>query len=295
MGRAHCYEYPGFHMQAGSPVVVFCDLDDTVFEPHAFLVDAAANHRWGHLEREYVPLVFCSSRTRAEVELIQRELGISHPFICESGAAVFIPRRYFDCDVARAVDMAGYEVVEFGRPHAEVVALLHRAARRLGIEVVGFYDMSVEDLAVECDLTLLQARLAKLREYNEPFRMLDAKPGATTRLFRALRGEGLDCTSRGRYYHVGLTRYAPGLRLLQGLYRRVYGETITVAFGDHAGAAPLLRRADVSFVVQHDAVEQAARLLRDVPAARLIAASSIGAWTKAILESAASAAQRTRR
>jgi predicted mannosyl-3-phosphoglycerate phosphatase (HAD superfamily) len=100
--------------------------------------------------------------------------------------------------VAQAVDIAGYGVVEFGKPYAEVVALLHRAADRLGIEVVGFSDMSVEDVAIDCDLPLLQARLAKLREYNEPFRVVNGKSGVLPRLSRALRAAGLDCISRGR-------------------------------------------------------------------------------------------------
>ena len=110
------------------------------------------------IEREHLPLVFSSSKTRAELELIQQELGLHHPFICENGAAVFVPRGYFDFTVAPAIDVAGYEVVEFGKPYTEVVASLHRAAHRLDMEVIGFSDMSVEDVANECDLSLLQAR-----------------------------------------------------------------------------------------------------------------------------------------
>ena len=75
--------------------------------------------------------------------------------------------------MAQAIDIAGYGVVEFGKPYAEVVALLHRAADRLGIKVVGFSDLSVEDVAIDCDPPLLQARLAGLRKYNEPFRVVN--------------------------------------------------------------------------------------------------------------------------
>ena len=110
--------------------------------------------------------------------------------------------------------------------------------------------MSVEDVAIDCDLPLLQARLAKLREYSEPFRVVDAKPGALPRLFKALRAAGLDCTSRGRYHYVGAIRRDLGGQFLRGLYRRAFGEVVTVAFGDHRSAAPLLRQADVPLVVQ---------------------------------------------
>lgn len=280
-------------MQPAPSILVFCDLDDTLFEPHTFSVDASTQRALDHVEREHLPLVFCSSRTRAELELIQQELGINQPFICENGAAVFVPRGYFGFKLAQAIDVAGYEVVEFGKPYADVVASLHRAADRLDIEVTGFSDMSVEDVALDCDLPLLQARLAKLREYTEPFRVVDAKPGALPRLFRALGAAGLGCTSRGRYHHVGAIRRDIGGQFLRGLYRREFGEVVTVAFGDHRGAGQLLRHADIPLVVQSGASDETTHLLADVPAARLSVADSVGAWAEVILE-IAGASQRSR-
>ena len=119
------------------------------------------------------------------------------------------------------------------------------------------------------------------------------KPGAIPRLFKALRAAGLDCTSRGRYHHVGAIRRDIGGQFLRGLYRRAFGEVMTVAFGDHGSAAPLLRHADVPLVVQSGASDETTHLLTDVPAARLSVADSVGAWAEVILE-IAGAAQRSR-
>jgi mannosyl-3-phosphoglycerate phosphatase len=280
-------------MQPFPSMLVFCDLDDTLFEPRTFSVNSSTRRALARLEREHLPLVFSSSKTRAELELIQHELGISHPFICESGGAVFVPQAYFGFNVAPALGVAGYEVVEFGKPYTEVVAALHRAADRLDIAVAGFNDMSVEEVAIDCGLPLLQARLAKLREYSELFRVVDAKPGALSRLFKALRGAGLDCTSRGAYHHLGSVRRDPGMQFLRGLYRRVFGDVVTVAFGDHQGAAELLRHADVPLVVRTDTPDETRHLLDAVPAARLSAADSLDAWVRVILD-LADAAQRSR-
>ncbi|MEP7306129.1 MAG: hypothetical protein ABJA98_11485 [Acidobacteriota bacterium] len=278
-------------MQPIPSILVLCDLDDTVFDPRTFRLNGTT--AFDRIERERLPLVFCSSKTRAELELIQQELGINQPFISENGAAVFIPRGYFGFGAADVIDIAGYEVVEFGKPHTEVVASLHRAAGRLDIEVIGFSDMSVEDVAIECDVSLLQARLAKLREYNELFRVVDAKPGALPRLFKALRAAGLDCTSRGAYHHVGAVHRDLGIQWLRRLYRRAFGEVVTVAFGDHRGAAPLLRHADIPLVVQSRTAEETTHLLAAVPAARLTVADSVDAWAEVILD-VAGAAQRSR-
>lgn len=279
-------------MQPSPPVLVLCDLDDTLFEPHTLSVDASAHRALDRIAHERIPIVFCSSKTRAELELIQQKLGIHHPFICESGAAVFIPLGYFGVSVAPARHLAGYEVAEFGKPYAEVVGSLHRAAERLRMEVLGLHDMSVEQVALECDLPLLQARLAKLREYNEMFRVVDGRPGALVRLCKTLRAAGIDCTSRGRYHHTGTIASDIASRFLCGLYRRAFGEVLTVAFGDHASTVPLLRHADVPLVVQDGVNEATARLLTAVPRARLSVADSIGAWAGVILDIASAAQNR---
>lgn len=275
-------------MQSVPPIVVLCDLDDTLFEPHAFAADASTRGAFDPIERKHLAVVFCSSRTRAELELIQRELGVNQPFICENGAAVFVPQGYFGFSVGQARDVAGYEVVEFGKSHGEVVNLLRHTAGRLGIGIVGFSDMSVEAVAIDCGLSLLQARLAKLREYSELFRVIDAKPDAIPRMVKALRAAGLDCTVRRRFHHVGAIRRHTGQFLL-GLYRRAYGEVVTVAFGDHESALPLLRYADIPLVVQSGASHQTARLLRGVPGARISIVDSIGAWADRIVEIAGDA------
>jgi hypothetical protein len=77
------------------------------------------------------------------------------------------------------------------------------------------------------------------------------------------------------------------------LWRRAFGEIVTVAFGDHRSAGPLLRQADVALVVRSSAPDETTHLLADVPEARLSVADSVGAWAEVILE-LASTAQSTR-
>jgi mannosyl-3-phosphoglycerate phosphatase len=222
--------------QAERSRVAFCDLDQAgAGHPGG---DEAAGTRAAlvRLAEGRVPIVFCSDKTRAELEVLQHELGIRHPFICEGGAAVFVPAGYFDGRVPRARPVAGYDVVEFGRSYTEVVAALHRSAARLAIAVRGFSDMSVEDVAVEGGMPLLRARLAKLREYSEPFKVLDTEEDATPRLLRALRSCGVQCTSRGPYHYAGAVRREVAVQFLYGLYRNALGDLVTVPFKDTIAA-----------------------------------------------------------
>src|SRR6185503_17372638 len=91
-------------MASELPIVVFSDPDQRAVGEAARALAA--------LGRAAVSLVLCSSKTRAEVETIQQALGIHHPFVCESGAATFVPAGYFPFDVPQARDLAGYQAVE---------------------------------------------------------------------------------------------------------------------------------------------------------------------------------------
>ena len=260
-------------MSSLRPAIVFCDVD------HLFSGQRQAASRLSAtlaaLTDERVTLVFCSYRTRAEVEGIRRETGIFHPFICENGAVAFVPDGYFGVEVPSARRVAGYDAVEFAKPYERVVEAVYRTAIRLRADILGFSDMSVEDVARECNLTLLQARLAKLREYDEPFRLANEDLHVERRLLRALEAAGLTCTLRGRYHFAG-TAHGPGaaIGVLTDLYRARFGSLFTIA----AGGDTMRRRVDVSLGLPiHDeghgwleSVLEAVRDLRMRAAARLV-------------------------
>jgi predicted mannosyl-3-phosphoglycerate phosphatase (HAD superfamily) len=82
-----------------------------------------------------------------------------------------LSRRHSD-----AAEQSAYDVLAFGAPHQHVIEALRRTAQTLRTEVRSFNDMPVQEVADECGLSLAEARLAQLREYDEPFRILEADP-----------------------------------------------------------------------------------------------------------------------
>jgi mannosyl-3-phosphoglycerate phosphatase len=264
------------------PLVVFSDLDGTLLDHHTY--DASAALDAVHLLSEQkIPLVFCSSRTRAEIQLIQQTLGINHPFICENGGALYIPDGYFGVELTEARRIPGYSIVEYGRPYGEVVDALKRAANRLAIDIVGFNDMSVLDVARECQLPLLQARLAKLREYDEPFRIVNSSPGARARLSRALSAVRLGWIDGGRFEHAGaLVDKGIAVKCLTALFERAYGPCLTVGLGDAPSDVSLLNQVDLPIVVRRDDERVARDLLSSVRAASLTDAPGPAGWSQAV-------------
>ena len=75
-------------------LVVFTDLDGALldYETYSF---SAASEALELLRRHEIPVVLCSSKTHAEIEHIQLDLRLRHPFISENGGAIFLPRGYF--------------------------------------------------------------------------------------------------------------------------------------------------------------------------------------------------------
>lgn len=257
-------------------VVVVADPDGTLLEHRSARFPGSAALR--RLVADDVPVVLCSSRTRAELEVIQHELQLRDPFISENGGALYLPRGYFSPDGT----WSGYEVLSFGRPQHDVAARLRRTAAALGIAIRSFDDMSVQEVAEVCGLSLADARLAQLREYDEPFRLLEPGPSAQSRLFSALRRVGLRCVQDGPFHHATAgADVARAMRALTMLYRRHARHVVTVAISDGHGDPSLLLEADIAILVPNHDIDTA-RVLQRVPTARVTSAPGLRGWDEAV-------------
>src|SRR5512146_373029 len=264
-------------------LVVFSDLDGTLLDHDTYSFQAA-RAALEELARARVPLVLCSSKTRAEIEQLRPQLALGHPFISENGGALFVPEGYFPFATGGVRRWPACEAIEFGTPYHALVTALREAADTLRIPVVGFSDMSVEEVARLCGLPLLQARLAKLREYDEPFRIIDPSPRTRSRLLRALHRRGLRCTRSSRFEHLtGRTDKGVAVAALRALYERAVEEpVVTIGLGDSLSDLPLLRAVDIPIIVDNQDAGASDRLLRKVPTARLTDKQGPSAWSEAI-------------
>ena len=264
-------------------LVVMTDVDgclvDRVTRSHA-----AADAALDRLKQARVPVVLCSSKTRAELERLRQELGLSDPFISENGGALFAPVGAFPFALTGAVGRDAHEVVEFGKPHREVLEVLKRVAAREGVPVSTFSDMSVQDVADDCGLSLAAARLAKLREYDEPYRVAASDPSARSRLCRALRSAGLRCANGGRYDHVtsGANKGLAAV-FLRRCYERQWGHVTTVGLGEAVNDVELLRAVDVPVIVRGPDAEATAALAAQIRGAVVTAAVGPAGWSEAVV------------
>ncbi|NVM22622.1 MAG: HAD hydrolase family protein, partial [Desulfobacterales bacterium] len=149
-------------------VIVFTDLDGTLID-HDTYEFKEAEPSLDMLKQRAVPVIICSSKTRAEIELYRLRMGLGDPFIAENGSAVFIPRCALDMGDMNFVEKGIYNVVELGMPYAELCAVLKEIKKKENFRMKGFGEMSVEQIADATGLPLEEARLAADREHSEPF------------------------------------------------------------------------------------------------------------------------------
>lgn len=258
--------------------VVFTDLDAALLDARTYSFEAA-QPALDLLRSKHVPLVICTSKTRAEVELWRTRLGLDHPFIVENGGAVYIPRDYFPFRIPKARQRDSYSVLEFGAPYKELVADLKALSRESGCEVLGFHDMSLAELAVRSLLPVHQAELAKRREYDEAFEVLSS---GTHRLLEAIEKRGRNWTRGSRFYHImGNHDKATAVESLAALYRRAHGEVQTIGVGDGWNDVRFLSGMDVPVLVRSrfDAAIQRAE-----PRCMVTDAPGPHGWNHALLE-----------
>jgi mannosyl-3-phosphoglycerate phosphatase len=257
--------------------IVITDLDGTLLDHATYSFDPA-RPALELLDRRGIPLVFCSSKARAEVEHWRRLTGNTHPFVVENGGAVFIPAGYFD--VPQTETREGYAVLSVGAPYGDLVNALKQASARSGCAVRGFADMEVAEIAGLCNLDPEIAAKAKQREYDEPFIILETEK--TDGLLAAIESMGKRWTRGGRFYHItGNNDKAGAVARLLDLYRMAHGEIRTVGLGDGLNDAEFLKLMDIPILIRTRWLE---RLEAAVPRGRATRSPGPQGWNEMVLE-----------
>lgn len=257
-------------------LLIFTDLDGTLLD-HDTYSFSPARPALLELGRLRVPLVFCTSKTRAEVAPLRRRLRNRHPFIVENGGAIVIPRGYFGRGTPRRITL--------GRPYAEITAALESLSRESRVRLKGFHDLSVREIAEGTGLSLAGARRAKVREFDEPFFFLGGGKAARERFFRLAKRRDLELTTGGRYWHL-FSGSDKGLavRRLIALYRRSAGRPIrTLAIGDAENDLPMLRAVDRAVLLPAKDGRFDRAVLRSLPQVRREQAPGPAGWNQAVL------------
>lgn len=261
-------------------IIIFTDLDGTLLHPKAYSFEEAGP-ALGLIKEEGIPLILCSSKTRAEMEVYLKKLENKHPFVSENGGGIFIPKGYFKsvgCGVPTFCS-SRYDFVILATPYQEIRETFIDLRQRLNARVKGFGDMTAREIAVISGLTEEEANLAKQRDFGEPFIFFEGD--ADKRFLNAIEEKGLHWT-QGRFFHImGNNDKGKAVKILKHLYEKTFGQIVTIGLGDGFNDLPMLKEVDHPVLIPKEDGSYDTRV--DIP--NLTKAKRIGpsGWNEEVL------------
>lgn len=230
--------------------IIFTDLDGTLIDHDTYSYEAA-NPALKLLKKHGIPLVYCTSKTRAEIGVYVKKLETLHPFISENGGAIFIPKGYFDVDYDYTISHENYNVIELGTEYSKLRQVLEEIKGSVDADIIGFGDLDDEGVSKDTGLDIESARLAKMREYDEAFKVVGQKEKVADRIIEIIKSHGLNYTRGGRYWHlIGDNDKGKAVKILSDIYRKQFGDLQTVGLGDSLNDLPMLQSVDIPYLVQ---------------------------------------------
>jgi len=228
--------------------IIFTDLDGTLLDYKTYSY-IKVSKVLKLINKNKIPLIFCSSKTRDEIEYYRKKLDNMHPFISENGGAIFIPNNYFNFKFNYNRKDKKYFIIEFGTDIEKLKKALNKLKKE--IKIKSFFDMTTKEISIDAGLSLKKARLAKKREYDIPFKLIDKNK--EKKLIKLLKNNKLNCTKSEKYYHIiGNNNKGKAVKTLITIYKKNFKneKIMSYAFGDSKNDFEMLDAVNLGFLVK---------------------------------------------
>lgn len=230
-------------------LIIFTDLDGTLLDKKTYQPGPALKSL-NKCRKLNIPVVFVSGKSRAEIEPIRKELNNDLPFICENGGGLYIPIENFP-DLKGFAKNGKYWCWRSDQTIDTLRKILYESSAKTGVEVKSFYQMTASEVARLTGLSKKQSELAKLREFDEPFILIDPTMDKLDALKKVIIKRGCRYTSGGYLHHItGAFDKGQTLSLLKNAYYDKHPQTQFAGIGDAYNDLPMLRLVDYPFLVR---------------------------------------------
>ena len=212
--------------------IVFSDLDGTLLDHETYSWEPARPALL-RLRRLGVPVVLASSKTAAEIEVLQQDMGLSGlPAVLENGAGLI----GLEDDKREGVD-----------DYRKVRETLDKLPDDLRECFVGFGDLSVSEVSAATGLNMADAARAKARRFSEPGSW-QGSGDAQQAFISALEKLGISARKGGRFLtlSLGATKADQMDRVVDA-----FGSSICIALGDAPNDIEMLEHADYGAIIHN--------------------------------------------
>jgi mannosyl-3-phosphoglycerate phosphatase len=263
-------------------VLIFTDLDGCLLDRETYSFEPA-RPALRLIKKKNIPLIFVSSKTRAEIEEYRKKLKNDHPFVSENGGAVFIPRATFSFTFSYGRELEEYFVLELGTFYPQILRALEFIKKETGVRITGFHELSAKELASLSGLTREEAALARKREYDEPF-VIEGGAEEIKTVQRKIKERGLNYVWGGRFHHIlGKNDKGKAVEMLKGFYVKEFEKIVTIGIGDSLNDLPMLNVVDHPIFLKGKE-ELSPGILSQIRNLTLMEGIGPRAWNEAILQ-----------
>jgi len=235
-----------------SKVTIYTDLDGSLLD-HDSYSHAPADTLLQELEKKQVPVILSSSKTRAEMLPLRKELNNTHPFIVENGAAIFIPKGYF-ANKPQGVSEAGeYWNKAFSHRRAHWLDIIDSVAAPFIDDFIQFNAMDTQKIIELTGLNEANAKLAAQREFGEPIYWHGSEENKI-KFIEALKNEESKILTGGRFIHIsGDNDKGKALLWLNEQYKQQFSQVFSIAIGDSHNDIAMLEAANQALLIRSHA------------------------------------------
>ena len=254
-------------------IIVYTDLDGSLLDHETYDFSPAQEtlERLNHLD---IPLIPVTSKTIAEVKNLALPFA-NGPMIGENGMVIKIPTGHFG--------QKDEEVFLQARPYETIIDIIENLPGNIRNHILGFNDMTVEQVAENTGLPVKDAKNAKSREASEPF-LWSGNSAELANLEEHLRKENLYLTRGGRFHHIiGKGGKDTAIEWLNRKYIDMTDaqSICSIALGDGPNDAGMLGIADFGIVIPN---AHGKAVTIENPAGKIINAPAEGpeGWSKSL-------------
>lgn len=270
-------------MMTTPELIIFSDLDGSLLDQKTYSFKSALPSL-SVIKAKGIPLIFSSSKTRSEIELYRKRLDNPHPFVSENGGGIFIPENYFSFSFPHDQKREGYLVIELGQYYPNLVNTLERIKYETGFKIKGFSEMTEKELVSVCRLSEEEARLAKKREYEEPFLLEGGGEEEIQVIKKKIEEKGLNYCWGGKFHHLmGKHDKGKATKILKALYKKRFFNITSIGIGDSPNDLPMLLEVDYPIFLRKErgSLPEALSLKKNL---KVIRGTGPEAWNLAILD-----------
>lgn len=229
-------------------LLIFTDLDGTLLNQDDYQYDKALPVL-AELKKKQIPVILVTSKTKAEVAYLRREIGLRDPFIVENGSGIFIPKFDQRFDLKDTVMEGEYHLHRLGITYQQARVALQQVSQTLGEDLRGFGDLTIDDIINLTGLSPAKVKLAKTRDFSEPF--ITPKSKSALEIETAVKQNGYQVVVGDRFSHLISINAGKGkaVKWLLNHYQN-QGETIiSVGLGNSPNDLSLLENVEIPIIM----------------------------------------------